>query len=83
MSFCMPFHCIRDVKLEQPVFGANYLKGIVLAQPGGNWTGDAVFKLTFNQGGCIEFGEALLNAVSLGRCCNKKNYGNFFVFFIF
>jgi hypothetical protein len=65
MSFCMPFHCIRDVKLEQPVFGANYLKGIVLAQPGGNWTGDAVFKLTFNQGGCIEFGEALLNAVSL------------------
>lgn len=65
MSFCMPFHCLREVKLEQPVFGANYLKGQVLAQPGGNWTGQHDFKLTFNRGGCIEFGEALLNAVQL------------------
>lgn len=22
----MPFHCIRDVKLEQPILGANYLQ---------------------------------------------------------
>lgn len=35
MSFAMPFHCLRGVKLEQPVFGANYLKGTCLAQPGG------------------------------------------------
>uniref|UniRef100_A0A915J928 Postacrosomal sheath WW domain-binding protein n=1 Tax=Romanomermis culicivorax TaxID=13658 RepID=A0A915J928_ROMCU len=61
----MPFHCLRNVTLEQPVFGANYLKGAVLAQPNGNWIGDSVFKLTFNRGGCIEFGEALLNAVRL------------------
>lgn len=55
------------MKLEQPVFGANYLKGQVLAQPNGNWTGDAIFKLSFYEGGCIEFGEALLNAASLGK----------------
>lgn len=66
-SFSSPFHSLRDVKLEQPVFGANYLKGQVLAQPGGNWTGDAVFKMTFYDGGCIEFGEALLNAAELAR----------------
>jgi len=66
-SFSIPFHSLRDVKLEQPVFGANYLKGQVLAQPNGNWTGDAVFKLTFYEGGCIEFGEALLNATDLAR----------------
>lgn len=81
----MPFHCIRNVKLEQPVFGANFLKGVVLAQPDGNWTGDAVFKLTFNQGGCIEFGQALLNAVSLGNH-SKKNLIHLFdvskVFFV-
>ncbi len=65
-SFCIPFHCLRDVKLEQPIFGANYLKGDVLAQPGGNWEGDTTFKLTFNQGGCIEFGQALLRAADLG-----------------
>ncbi|KRY16225.1 Postacrosomal sheath WW domain-binding protein [Trichinella patagoniensis] len=54
-SFSIPFHCLRDVKLEQPVFGANYLAGDVMAQPNGNWTGDANFKLIFNHGGCIEF----------------------------
>ncbi len=65
-SFCMPFHCLRDVKLEQPVFGANYLKGVCLSQPGGNWDGQTVFDLTFNQGGCIDFGKALLRAADLG-----------------
>jgi hypothetical protein len=27
------------VELEQPIFGANYIKGKVRAQPGGNFTG--------------------------------------------
>ena len=37
----MPFHSLRDVKLEQPIFGANYLHGKVIADPGGNWNGEA------------------------------------------
>ena len=32
-SFSFPFVAIRQVELEQPVFGANYIKGKVLAQP--------------------------------------------------
>lgn len=66
-SFSMPFHCLRNVKLEQPVFGANYLKGTAVAQPQGNWEGDVVFKLTFNKGGCIDFGQALLKAADMAH----------------
>ncbi|KAL1236405.1 WW domain-binding protein [Trichinella pseudospiralis] len=70
-SFSIPFHCLRDVKLEQPVFGANYLAGDVMAQPNGNWTGDANFKLIFNHGGCIEFGKAMLQAIDVSRNVNS------------
>jgi hypothetical protein len=61
-SISMPFNCLRNIKLEQPLFGANYLRGVLLAQPNGNWNGEANWKLTFNQGGAIDFGEALLKA---------------------
>ena len=35
-SFSMPFHSMKEVELEQPVFGANYIKGKVQAEAGGN-----------------------------------------------
>lgn len=63
----MPLHCMRKVTLEQPIFGANYLKGVALAQPGGNWQGEVTWKLTFNNGGCIDFGQALLKAADMGK----------------
>ncbi|MCP9266293.1 Postacrosomal sheath WW domain-binding protein [Dirofilaria immitis] len=66
-SFSMPFHCMKDVKLEQPVFGANFLKGIAIAQPGGNWNGEVTWKLTFSKGGCIDFGMAMLKAVDMAQ----------------
>ena len=34
-SFSMPFHCMKEVELEQPVFGANYIKGKVNSEPNG------------------------------------------------
>uniref|UniRef100_A0A0N5AX96 GRAM domain-containing protein n=1 Tax=Syphacia muris TaxID=451379 RepID=A0A0N5AX96_9BILA len=74
-SFSLPFHCIRNLKLEQPVFGANYLKGTALAQPGGNWEGEVTFKLTFNKGGCIDFGQALLKAAEMGNTSQFQAYG--------
>lgn len=64
-SFSMPFHCMKEVQLDQPIFGANYLKGAAVAQPGGNWSGRVSWKLTFNKGGCIDFGQALLRAVDM------------------
>lgn len=52
--------------IEQPVFGANYIKGKVRAQPNGNWVGEAKFKLTFKHGGAIEFGQSMLKAAHFG-----------------
>lgn len=54
------------MELEQPVFGANYIKGKVRAQPNGNWLGEAKFKLIFKKGGAIDFGQAMLRAASMG-----------------
>lgn len=48
------------------MFGANYIKGKVRAQPNGNFIGEVKFKLTFKSGGAIEFGQAMLKAAHLG-----------------
>lgn len=34
-SFSMPFFCMREIELEQPIFGANYIKGRINAEQGG------------------------------------------------
>ncbi|KAL8579973.1 hypothetical protein ACOMHN_056861 [Nucella lapillus] len=64
-SFSFPFLQMRGVELEQPIFGANYIKGRVMAEPNGNWQGEAKFKMYFTHGGAIEFGQAMLKAASL------------------
>jgi hypothetical protein len=61
-SFSIPFKCMRDIKLEQPIFGANYIGGVVVAETGGKWQGQAKFELHFTHGGCIDFGQAMLEA---------------------
>jgi WW-domain ligand protein. len=48
------------------VFGANYIKGKVRAQPNGNWIGEAKFKLMFKSGGAIDFGQAMLKTSYMG-----------------
>lgn len=83
-SFSMPFMHLRHLDIEQPVFGANFIKGEVKAEPQGRWEGEAKFKLWFNNGGAIEFGQCLLNAgrlVSQARQAQQvytqtSNYGN-------
>jgi hypothetical protein len=58
---------LLQVELEQPMFGANYIKGKVRAQPNGNWVGEAKFKLMFKSGGAIDFGQAMLKAANMGK----------------
>lgn len=48
-----------------------------MAQPNGNWEGDAEFTIIFNKGGCCEFGSALLKAVHLGEKISKFNFAKF------
>jgi hypothetical protein len=64
-SFSFPFLLMREVELEQPIFGSNFIKGRILAEPYGNWQGEANFKMYFTHGGAIEFGKAMLTAASL------------------
>lgn len=66
-SFSFPFVTLTDVQLEQPVFGANYIKGKVRAQENGNWTGEAKFKLIFKHGGAIDYGQAMLRAAAMAQ----------------
>lgn len=49
---------MTGVDIKQPIFGANSVVGNVTAEEG--WQGQASFSLTFNHGGAIEFGKALL-----------------------
>ncbi|XP_018411137.1 PREDICTED: WW domain-binding protein 2-like isoform X1 [Nanorana parkeri] len=63
-SFMMPFYMLKDCEIKQPVFGANFIKGIVKAEPGGGWEGTATFKLSFPAGGAIEFGQYMLQVAS-------------------
>ncbi|XP_055327981.1 WW domain-binding protein 2-like [Paramacrobiotus metropolitanus] len=64
-SFSMPFSNLGSVDIDQPVFGANAIKGSVKSLPGGNWNGQAKFRLTFSHGGAIEFGQAMVQAAKL------------------
>jgi len=70
LSFSFPFVTLKDVELEQPIFGANYIKGKVRAQPGGNFVGEAKFQLHFKSGGAIDFGQAMLKAAQMA----SRNY---------
>uniref|UniRef100_H2ZS82 WBP2 N-terminal like n=1 Tax=Latimeria chalumnae TaxID=7897 RepID=H2ZS82_LATCH len=63
-SFMMPFYLVKGCSIEQPVFSANYIKGTIHAKPGGGWEGQASFKLTFNSGGAIEFGQVMFKVAT-------------------
>lgn len=64
---------MNEVKLEQPTFGANYIKGIIAAQQNGGFTGEVKVKLSFKAGGAIDFGQAMLRAASMA----KNNSGGY------
>ncbi|CAL8073179.1 unnamed protein product [Calicophoron daubneyi] len=70
-SFSMPFILMRNVEIQQPVFGANRIAGRIKAEANGGWEGETEFSITFNRGGAIEFGKAL---IELGkRACAAKH----------
>jgi hypothetical protein len=48
-----------DLSLEQPVFGANYIKGKVRNESQPDSQNGITFKLKFSSGGAIEFGQAM------------------------
>ncbi|KAM4652419.1 WW domain-binding protein 2-like isoform 1-T2 [Discoglossus pictus] len=76
MSFTMPFYMMKGCSIEQPVFSANYIKGTIGAEPGGGWEGQASFRITFNSGGAIEFGQLMFKLATTGsRAPTNPNAG--------
>ncbi|CAO3680214.1 unnamed protein product [Rhizopus stolonifer] len=57
----IPILNFKQWKLEQPWFGANYVSGIVLPVPGGGLIKNGQLRLTFSEGGAIEFANILRN----------------------
>ncbi|KAG1445158.1 hypothetical protein G6F46_012555 [Rhizopus delemar] len=57
----MPIMNFKRWKLEQPWFGANYISGVLLPVPGGGLMRNGQVKLTFSEGGAIEFANILRN----------------------
>ncbi|GAB1299650.1 Postacrosomal sheath WW domain-binding protein [Apodemus speciosus] len=64
LSFMMPFHLMNNCTVEQPIFGANYIKGTIQAAPDGGWEGSATFKIVFRKGGAINFAQLMAKAAS-------------------
>nr|CAG4638623.1 EOG090X0ADZ [Cyclestheria hislopi] len=65
MSFSFPFFTLKEITIEQPMFGANFIKGKVRAQPNGGWVGEAKFKLHFKHGGAIEYAQSMLQVAKM------------------
>lgn len=63
-SAMFPYYLMKGCSIEQPVFGANYIKGTVSAEAGGGWEGQAQFKMSFLHGGAIELGQHLFKLAS-------------------
>lgn len=70
LSFSAPFVALSSVEVEQPVFGANFIKGFVQAQEHGGYAGRVGFKMVFKNGGAIDFAQSMLRAVQMAR----RNY---------
>ncbi|VEL22646.1 unnamed protein product, partial [Protopolystoma xenopodis] len=71
MSFSMPFVNMKGIQIKQPVLGANRIEGKVYPQQHEPWQGSVTFFLTFNHGGAIEFGKALLQ---LGKLATSSQH---------
>lgn len=72
-SLSAPFVFLSEIKIEQPAFGANCIKGKVSAEPDGGFVGLVGIKITFKSGGAIEFGQAMSRAAKMAQ----SNVGSF------
>ncbi|XP_061080080.1 postacrosomal sheath WW domain-binding protein isoform X2 [Conger conger] len=75
-SFMFPYYLMKGCSIEQPVFGANFIKGAISAEAGGGWEGKANFKMSFPSGGAIELGQHLFKlATNASRAPPAQNGG--------
>lgn len=65
LSFAVAFLYMKDLRVEQPIFGANYISGIAAAHPNGGFQGEVKFQLTYSSGGAIDASKALREVNSI------------------
>jgi len=78
ISFAVAFMYMKDLRVEQPIFGANYISGTVAAHPNGGFQGEVKFQLTYSSGGAIDASQALREVNSIFHRQNQAappNYG--------
>nr|XP_004650678.2 postacrosomal sheath WW domain-binding protein [Jaculus jaculus] len=78
-SFMMPFNLMNNCAVEQPIFGANYIKGTIDAAPDGGWEGQAAFKLVFKKGGAIDFAQLMTKAAAAAAQGVPLGVANFWI----
>jgi len=54
-AFDLPLHLMFNESFEQPIFGANYIKGVTKPLTPGSLPADPQFKMWFMNGGCGRF----------------------------
>lgn len=64
-SLTFPFNLMQNIELEQPIFGANYIKGLLLPLSSGGFMEEIKFELHFMHGGAIELGRAMMQAAKM------------------
>ncbi|ROL15623.1 WW domain-binding protein 2 [Anabarilius grahami] len=73
-SFMFPYYLMKNCSIEQPVFAANFIQGLIKAEAGGGWEGQANFKMSFPSGGAIELGQHLFKlATNASRAPPAQN----------
>ncbi|XP_074596320.1 WW domain-binding protein 2-like [Brevipalpus obovatus] len=66
-SFSAPFFAMSGLSLEQPIFGANSIKGKVSGQQ------EFTFELKFNKGGATEFAQTMRNAAKQAQSNSQQS----------
>jgi len=65
LSFAVAFMYMKNLHVEQPLLGANYISGIAAAHPNGGFQGEVKFQLTYSSGGAIDASTALREVNSI------------------
>lgn len=68
MGFQLNLRMIHELQFHQPVFGANFLKGVHISEMNHD-----PWKITFKSGGCGTFLPALSNAIERSRMSSNSS----------
>jgi len=77
-SLAIPLPYLREMDLEQPFFGANRIKAVVIPFPGGGLHGKSPVEFIFKEGGAYDFYERMnhVTKVLMSSDLAHRHYAN-------